>query len=85
MGYRRLLSHPAINGVAGSYAEHVPVICVCGSIPFKSMERGLGMHHTMANVAIALKVGSYRAGCAAPACLRPQLSRSMYQVAGAGL
>ena len=39
----------AINGIAGSYAEHVPVICVCGSIPFRSMERGLGMHHTMAD------------------------------------
>ena len=39
----------AINGVAGSYAEHVPVICICGSIPLKSMERGLGMHHTMAD------------------------------------
>ena len=39
----------AINGVAGSYAEHVPVICVCGSIPVRSMERGLGMHHTMAD------------------------------------
>jgi TPP-dependent 2-oxoacid decarboxylase len=39
----------AINGVAGSYAEHVPVICICGSIPFRSMERGLGMHHTMAD------------------------------------
>src|SRR5271154_1011937 len=39
----------AINGIAGSYAEHVPVICVCGSIPFKSMQRGLGMHHTMAD------------------------------------
>jgi indolepyruvate decarboxylase len=39
----------AINGVAGSYSEHVPVICVCGSIPLRSMERGLGMHHTMAD------------------------------------
>jgi indolepyruvate decarboxylase len=39
----------AINGVAGSYAEHVPVICVCGSIPLRSIERGLGMHHTMAD------------------------------------
>jgi indolepyruvate decarboxylase len=39
----------AINGVAGAYAEHVPVICVCGSIPLRSMERGLGMHHTMAD------------------------------------
>ncbi len=39
----------AINGVAGSYSEHVPVICVCGSIPLRSIERGLGMHHTMAD------------------------------------
>ena len=39
----------AINGVASSYAEHVPVICVCGSIPLRCMDRGLGMHHTMAD------------------------------------
>ena len=37
----------AINGVAGSYSEHVPVICIAGSIPLRSIERGLGMHHTM--------------------------------------
>jgi indolepyruvate decarboxylase len=39
----------AINGVAGAYSEHVPVICVCGSIPLRSMELDLGMHHTMAD------------------------------------
>jgi indolepyruvate decarboxylase len=37
----------AINGIAGSYAEHVPVILIAGSIPLRSIERGLGMHHTM--------------------------------------
>ncbi|WP_233890196.1 alpha-keto acid decarboxylase family protein [Paraburkholderia flagellata] len=37
----------ALNGVAGSYAEHVPTICICGSIPLRSIDRGLGMHHTM--------------------------------------
>jgi len=37
----------AINGIAGSYAEHVPVICIAGSIPLRSIERGLGMHHSM--------------------------------------
>src|SRR5215472_9653676 len=36
----------AINGIAGSYAEHVPVILITGSIPMRSIERGLGMHHT---------------------------------------
>jgi indolepyruvate decarboxylase len=39
----------AINGVAGSYSEHVPVICISGSIPLRSVDRGLGMHHTMAD------------------------------------
>jgi indolepyruvate decarboxylase len=39
----------ALNGVAGAYAEHVPVVCICGSIPLRSIERGLGMHHTMAD------------------------------------
>ncbi len=29
----------AINGIAGAYSEHVPVICVCGSVPLKSIER----------------------------------------------
>jgi indolepyruvate decarboxylase len=36
----------AINGIAGSYAEHVPVILIAGSIPLRSIERDLGMHHT---------------------------------------
>ncbi|MEV5835148.1 thiamine pyrophosphate-binding protein [Nocardia sp. NPDC052112] len=39
----------AINGVAGCYAEHVPVVCICGSLPLRSIDRGLGMHHTMAD------------------------------------
>jgi indolepyruvate decarboxylase len=39
----------AINGVAGSCSEHVPVICISGSIPLRSIDRGLGMHHTMAD------------------------------------
>jgi len=37
----------AINGIAGAYAEHVPVILIAGSIPLRSIDRGLGMHHTM--------------------------------------
>src|SRR6516164_1349214 len=39
----------AINGIAGSCSEHVPVICIGGSIPLRSIDRGLGMHHTMAD------------------------------------
>jgi TPP-dependent 2-oxoacid decarboxylase len=39
----------AINGVGGSHSKQVPVICVAGSIPLRSIDRGLGMHHTMAD------------------------------------
>ena len=39
----------AINGVGGAYSEHVPVVCIAGSIPLRSIDRGLGMHHTMAD------------------------------------
>jgi indolepyruvate decarboxylase len=49
----------AINGIAGSYAEHVPVICIAGSIPLRSIERGLGMHHTMADGTWDRFLGAY--------------------------
>src|ERR1700739_4738122 len=39
----------AINGIGGSCSEHVPVICISGSIPLRSIDRGLGMHHPMAD------------------------------------
>src|SRR5215813_9025610 len=39
----------AINGIAGSCSEHVPVICIAGSIPLRSIDRSLGMHHTIAD------------------------------------
>lgn len=39
----------AMNGIAGAYSEHVPVICVCGSLPNKSIERQHMMHHTFAD------------------------------------
>ena len=39
----------AMNGIAGAYSEHVPVICICGSLPLRSRERGEMMHHTLAD------------------------------------
>ena len=37
----------AINGVAGAYSEHVPVVCICGSLPARAIQRGDLMHHTL--------------------------------------
>src|ERR1700685_1312093 len=38
-----------MNGIAGAYSEHVPVICICGSLPLRSRERSEMMHHTLAD------------------------------------
>jgi indolepyruvate decarboxylase len=37
----------AFNGVAGAYSEHVPVVCVCGSLPLKFLRRGAKLHHSL--------------------------------------
>ncbi|EMY5508500.1 alpha-keto acid decarboxylase family protein [Bacillus wiedmannii] len=37
----------AINGIAGSYAENVPVIKITGTPPTKIMENGEIVHHTL--------------------------------------
>jgi indolepyruvate decarboxylase len=37
----------AINGIAGAYSEHVPVILVSGSLPLRAIQRGALMHHTL--------------------------------------
>ena len=39
----------AMNGIAGAYSEHVPVILISGSLPMRSVQRGDMMHHTLAD------------------------------------
>jgi len=62
----------AINGVAGAYSEHVPVICIAGSIPLRSIDRGLGMHHTMADGSFDHFLNAYAHVTAAHARLTPR-------------
>jgi indolepyruvate decarboxylase len=62
----------AINGVGGSYSEHVPVICISGSIPLRSIDRGLGMHHTMADGTWDHFLSAYAHVTAAQARLTPR-------------
>jgi indolepyruvate decarboxylase len=61
----------AINGIAGAYAEHVPVILIAGSIPLRSIERGLGMHHTMGDGTWDRYLGAMAQVTAAQARLTP--------------
>jgi len=37
----------AVNGIAGAYSEHVPVILISGSLPLRAIQRGALMHHTL--------------------------------------
>src|SRR6185437_16190073 len=62
----------AINGVGGSCSEHVPVICIVGSIPLRSIERRLGMHHTMADGSFDHFLDAYAHVTAANARLTPR-------------
>jgi len=62
----------AINGVGGSYSEHVPVVCIAGSIPLRSIDRGLGMHHTMADGSFDHFLNAYAHVTAAHARLTPR-------------
>jgi len=62
----------AINGIGGSYSEHVPVICISGSIPLRSIDRGLGMHHTMADGTWDHFLRAYAPVTAAQARLTPR-------------
>jgi indolepyruvate decarboxylase len=36
----------ALNGIAGSYAEHVPVICISGIPPMRALRQHSMLHHT---------------------------------------
>src|SRR5262245_21996835 len=62
----------AINGVGGSYSEHVPVICIAGSVPLRSIDRGLGMHHTMADASWDHFLNAYAHVTAAHTRLTPR-------------
>jgi indolepyruvate decarboxylase len=39
----------AISGVAGAYAEHVPVVCITGAPQLSAIEKRVLLHHTMAD------------------------------------
>lgn len=61
----------AINGVAGAYSEHVPVVCVCGSLPLMALNRKLLMHHTSADTDYDAVLHGYAQVTAAQARLTP--------------
>jgi indolepyruvate decarboxylase len=75
----------AINGVGGSYSEHVPVICIAGSIPLRSIDRSLGMHHTMADGNWDHFLNAYANVTAAHARLTPRNAGNSVRMIGLSL
>lgn len=39
----------ALNGIAGSYAEYVPVVHIVGAPSTESAKEGMLLHHTLGN------------------------------------
>lgn len=62
----------AMNGIAGAYSEHVPVICICGSLPRRSRERSELMHHTLADGGVGNFYRAFSEVTAAQAELSPE-------------
>ncbi len=62
----------AINGVAGSYAEDVPVVHIVGMPSRASMERGAPLHHTFLDGDFLRFVRMFREVTAAQAVLDPR-------------
>jgi indolepyruvate decarboxylase len=66
----------AISGVAGAYAEHVPVVCITGAPPLSAIEKRVLLHHTMADGNYTKMLNCYKEFTVAYACLTPSNARS---------
>ena len=66
----------AISGVAGAYAEHVPVVCITGAPPLSAIEKRALLHHTMADGNYTNMLNCYKEFTVAQACLSPSNARA---------
>lgn len=62
----------AINGIAGAYSEHVPVILISGALPLRAVQHGYHMHHTLAEAGKGDLCRIYSEVTAAQAQLTPE-------------
>ena len=62
----------AINGVAGAFSEHVPLICISGSLPVVAGDRDLRMHHTLGDGGRGEFMRAYAQVTVAQSVLTPQ-------------
>ena len=62
----------AINGIAGAYAEHVPVVAITGSPATKIQSSGALVHHTLGTGDFSMFAQMYEKVTAAQAYLTPE-------------
>ncbi len=62
----------AINGIAGAYAEHVPVVAITGSPATKIQSSGALVHHTFGTGDFSMFAQMYEKVTAAQAYLTPE-------------
>jgi indolepyruvate decarboxylase len=66
----------AISGIAGAYAEHVPVVCITGAPPLSAIEKRALLHHTMADGNYSNMLNCYSEFTVAQALLTPSNART---------
>jgi indolepyruvate decarboxylase len=66
----------ALAGVAGAYAEHVPLVCITGAPPLSAIEQRALLHHTMADGNYTNMLNCYKEFTVAQARLTPSNARA---------
>ena len=65
----------ALSGVAGAYAERVPIVCITGAPPLSAMREGALLHHTLADGNYDNMLNCYREFTVAQARIEPANAR----------
>jgi len=65
----------ALAGVAGAYAEKVPIVCINGTPPMRTLESGALIHHTMADGNYSNTLNCYQNFTVAQSLLSPENAR----------
>ena len=65
----------SLSGVAGAYAERVPIVCITGAPPLLAMQQGALLHHTLSDGNYGNMLNCYREFTVAQARIEPANAR----------
>ena len=61
----------SLSGVAGAYAERIPIVCITGAPPLPAMQQGALLHHTLSDGNYNNMLNCYREFTVAQARIEP--------------